>query len=307
MAPYQPKTPTSPGPDIAVRTLASDVKTLQESGGVAPQSQRINIVDMDNGPKLQPDTANQLPGGAVSASSKTGKLVAAIAGSAVVVVGLGLLGYYVVYPLAFPPKTGTVPAPVAEAPAPKPAALPHASLFVTAPSLQAALTVSDVTAVDIIGALQSEARNPATPGSMKELSIADLNGQVPAANYLNALLPEFSAAELRGALEDDFTAFLYYDDKGAWPGYVFKMKPSAVATDVQQMLSRFEVADISRMFLDNPGSHDGFKTGPVNGAPFRYAVFQKPGAAFDYGLVMDYVVVTTSYQGLKSALGFLAL
>lgn len=304
-SPYQAKTPSSPGPDISVRTLASDVKTLQQSGGVAPQPQRINVADLENGSAIQPQTTNQLPGGAVTGPSKAGKLVAAIAGSVVIVVGLGLLGYYVVYPLAFPPKTPA--APVAEAPTPKPAALPHASLFTTAPSEQAAINVSDVTAVDIIGALQNEARNLATAGSVKELNVSDLNGQVPAASYLNALTPELVAADLKNVLEDDFTAFFYYDDKGVWPGYVFKLKPNAVATEVQQMLNRFEAADISKLYLDNPGTHGEFKTGPVNGAPFRYTVFQKPGASFDYGLVMDYVIVTTTYPALKAALGFLAL
>lgn len=310
-SPYQAKTPSSPGPDISVRTLASDVKTLQESGGVAPQPQRINVADLENGSAIQPQTTNQLPGGAVTGPSKAGKLVAAIAGSVVIVVGLFFLGFYVIYPLLSPQKAPTTVVPTTTVSIPKPAALPHVSLFATAPSLQDTVVVSDVTVTDIIGKLQEKARDSATvaPGSVKELSIADLNGQVSASSYLNALVPELPVADLKNVLEDDFTAFLYYDDKGVWPGYVFKLKPVAVPAQALQVFAQLEAADIAKFYLDDPKTHGEFKAGQVAGAadPFRYTVFQKPGASFDYGRIMNYILVTTAYPGLKAALGFMAL
>ena len=184
---------------------------------------------------------------------------------------------------------------------------PHASLFTTAPPFQKELALAEMRADGIFIALKNEAANLAPSNTVKELAFSNASGQVPSSTFFNALIPNITVQEITDAIADDFSGFLYYDDQGVWPGYVAALKPAAIPSNAQATFAKMESANIATLYLEDPETKGEFKSGQLNGVPTRYAIFTKPGASFNYGIFGNYLVISTSFNGLKSALEFLAL
>lgn len=298
--------PPPPTPTAEARSLKSDIESLKASGGASPKPQIIKLDELREAPVFKPETLNQMPG-TVSGSSMGAKKVLKFLGGIVVVVGLGLLGYYVVYPLLFPaqevapaPAEPRVPAGKTEAP------LSHQSLFLTAPDGEVKVNLTALTPPEIFGAIQTEALSALPAGSIKELSISGVDGQVAFADYMGALL-EIGPESIRAIANDDFSGFVYYDSRGIWPGYVASLKSSASQSDAMGVLAQLESADVRRFYANDPGINDVWKDGPFKGQPVRYSSFSAPGASFNYGVVGNYVIISTSFDGLKKAVEYLGL
>ncbi len=302
-----------PPPSIAVRTFPSDTASLQASGGAAPRSEPIKLDADENIPVFQPETANQIPGGLAAVSpSRSGNKIFYITLGVILAVGLGFLGYYFVYPRFFisspaeellPPPAET---PIVEAPADIIPAVAHQSLFINPPAVQASVNLSELSALEIISKLQSESL-PAAPKTLKELTFLFKGNPVAFSEFLPVMAPDFKPEEIKAIVEDDFTSFLFYDDRGVWPGYVAKLRPETLPVNAQTTFAKLEGSEIRLFYTEEPGIHEEFKTGPVKGAPVRYAAFSKSGASFNYGIIGEYLLISTSFDGFAEALKYLGL
>lgn len=217
--------------------------------------------------------------------------------------GVGAISYFIVFPMLFPQK-GTVTTPPAQAPAP----LVHQSYLVKPAAAQAAVKLDDHKYLTVATALQSESFNQLVDGQVKEVTISEKGQQLPFATFLSAVSPVASPLSDGGYFEQDFTALLYYDAAGIWPIYVAKLKPGVNSADLINNIKSIEGAlDISNFYLAPPGIFAGFKDGKVGKYSTRYSVGTQAGAAFNYGVLGNYFVLSTSYNGLKAAVPLLGL
>ena len=292
-----------PQPEINVRTMASDNRSV-EIGEPTPIPEAVLPPEAEKEAVFRPETQ---PGAQITEEEPPKKrkaLMWVILG--VVVVGVGAAGYFV-YPLLFAPA----PAP-AEIPEPSPTAivtvLPHQSFFVISPASKADLVLANLLPSTITSALQTLAANKLSTGSIQETAILDdQNSQIQFSSYVSAFLSGISGDQIASWFEDDFTAFLYYDDKGAWPGFAARMRNGVNLDTVKINMSSIEQSELSRFYLVTPRTFGGFKDGQLNGAAARYAVGSEPGAAFNYGFFGSYFLVSTSYDGVKTAAALLGI
>ncbi len=216
--------------------------------------------------------------------------------------GVGALSYFVVFPLLFPSK-GTV-----ATPSPASTSLVHQSYLVKPAAAQAELKLNDHKYLTIATALQGESFNQLPEGKSKEVVISENGQQLPFPTLLISISPVTSALADAGYFDNDFTAMLYYDANGVWPVYVAKLKAGANAADLINSVKSMEgVLDVSNFYLAPPGTFAAFKDGKVGNYSTRYAVGSQAGASFNYGLLGNYFVLSTSYNGLKAAVPLLGL
>lgn len=305
--PEQNRIQPPPPPEVSIRTMGSDVRSL-EQGQTKPVPERIF-----QRPPLAPEASNEpvfrpnmtAPETSATLSPKKGNRGIWIVIGLVVVVGLGALGYFVVYPLLFPAASPVTPTP-SPLPSPSPAFL-HRSLFSIPASAQTMLKLEPTDRTTILQALGAVAEQGILTGSSQELIIVHTDGsQIRLSSYLPAF-GVFSADQLALWFEDDFTAFLFYDDLGVWPGYVFKVKPGMSSEEIKSSLAQLETIPLEPFFLENPGTFGVFRDGNVNGHPNRYAAGEMPGAALEYLIVNDFVILTTSYPAAQEAVHLLGL
>ena len=129
--------------------------------------------------------------------------------------------------------------------------------------------------------------------------------------FIEEILPDIPL-KIIDFFEDDFTAFLYYDDKGVWPGYVARLKPSVIVINAQTQTKQIESSDnLRNFFIQSVGSADvqGFQSGQSNGKPIRYLIFPKAAASLSYGwftsftdsIPSHYLFISASERGLEEA------
>ena len=293
-------------PEVSIRTMEADLKSLKL--GAAPKAESVLPSAMKD-IKEVPETVSQL-GQVVSEQPRRSWIKTVIMILAVLVVGggVGFIAYYYVYPLFI----GTEE-PISETPSDMmpPSALPvrlnHVSYF-QANIPKTRVEFRALTAVTIAEALNKI--EPAADGSLKEVPILDIGGgQIYFADFLGTLLPLTDADKniISESLAQDFTAFLYYDANGVWPGYVAKLKSPAGADKLKfEFLPVMELFDLGSLYLA-PVSLQPFKDGKYNSLETRYAVGSAPGASFNYAFAGDYLVLSTSFNGFKAAVMALGL
>jgi hypothetical protein len=102
----------------------------------------------------------------------------------------------------------------------------------------------------------------------------------------------------------NFTAFIYRDSRGNWPGYIFRLLPSKnvrLVSAQMQFIERWP--GVTALFLESPGVSAGpFKDGVRVGLPTREQAYSMPGAAIGYSWEDRYFVISTSVGGLEEAL-----
>ncbi len=217
--------------------------------------------------------------------------------------GVGTLSYFVVFPLLFPPKGG-----VAVIPSPVPASLAHQSLLAQKPAATVALKLNDHKYLTIATALQSESFNQLLEGQSKEVIISENSQQMPFSTLLTSISPVTSALADAGYFEQDFTAMLYYDANGVWPVYVVRLKGGVSGADlINSMKSMEGVLELNNFYLASPGTFAVFKDGKIGNYQTRYAVGSQSGASFNYGLLGNDFIISTSFNGLKAAIPLLGL
>lgn len=303
------KTPPPPPPPIAMRSLQSDLQSLADSGGIESKAAVVKLDDLE---LPMPSVAMPLTETAQTSfesGNEKKKTALSVLGTLILITVAGVAGYWWIYPAIFGDgsKTASVVEkniPVSTAPEP----IVHRSLFAKLPTLVATVKIQQMTRAEIIQALQQEAANDAPATSMKELALTDGSGApLRFSDVMMALLPGLDKGDIENAVENDFTGFLYYNGKGAWPGYVAKLKATAIVADTQAVFAKLEGLDVAQLYLKDPGVAGGFQTGPFKGAPIRYNAFTAPGASFNYGVVGDYIIIATSFDAFKESVDLLGL
>lgn len=335
--------------------MESDLSAIKESGGAAPEPKpftpsefkpqapvapqkpaetKLNVPGYTGPEEAIFNPASTLPqagggtpeflGGAVpeAAGGKKWLKPALLGGGGLVaLVGLGLVGYYFVYPLLFPAATPVPPpqppAPVAtttpEVAPPAPAVEPHKTFFVIPAEKTETLKITSAdTALSLRAALDGMGKDVAAPGSAKEvLVVKEDDSPESFARTASMLVPELpEEATLKTIFRDDFTLALYFDANGAWPVYIAQLQTGTNLLDAQAALAGFERSpNLANLYPTDPGakSTETFNDGSVSGKPTRYLPFTKQGASLNYGWLDNFLVISTSYDALKDAVRRLGL
>ena len=305
--------PPPPPPPVTIRTMESDVKSVEGSGGGGPQGETFNAPR----PPIRPEAPNlpteegvklKVPGYAgpekpvfpsgsfpaeppkkidAGGNKLTSIVVYAVIVLVATLVGFGL--YFYVYPLFLgngapaPAENGVPP------PAPQPQPPAHTSLISADSSEEA--TAPGTAVAEIVG-----------PGGsvVKEVLLRDAGGNAtPLSSYLPGLIPELTAGELSANFKEDFTAFIYYDEQGAWSGYVFEHKANVAGVVAENVFRKIESsASLSDLFLANPGTQQGdWKSGKYRETNTRYLVFEN--GAVNYARVGSRVILATYFPALQ--------
>ena len=59
------------------------------------------------------------------------------------------------------------------------------------------------------------------------------------------------------------------------------------------------LADVKNFYLEDPGNAGVWQDGEGEGVSTRYIIFEKEGAAFNYGWENNVLIMTTSYSAFK--------
>lgn len=141
-----------------------------------------------------------------------------------------------------------------------------------------------------------------------EIAIKVDNQPMTAAQFSELLGSIIDINFLNENFNPDFTAFVYKDKNGFWPGYVFKLLPNKnwLFLKDQPAIINIERSDkLNLLFLSPPGSESsrGFEDETILNQPFRVLNYKNQGAKFIYGWVVGgYFVLSTSRGGLEEAL-----
>lgn len=247
---------------------------------------------------------------------------------AIIIVAVVLLAAiaYFAYQIFFvhPNLTVKTPAPMPPAPPPPAAVLPppsgvssfvHKSFFkIPADTL---LTLTIQTTAQNAGDLQTFSQgltnliSTANPkGNFFEINVKggdgnDLNASdIMKAEDAAVIDPQFFAAHFVA----DATFFIYKDKNGLWPGYVLGLQPKDNWLFVKNDVAKLETSPkLENFFLVSPGtpSPEGFKDMIEAGQPARVLRFSSATASstFVYGFFHNYLVLSTSEDGLMQAIG----
>ena len=147
----------------------------------------------------------------------------------------------------------------------------------------------------------------------KEIDLSVVGKPIAAPDVTPVIFGSANGAGVNN-FEKDFTAFVYKDKDGAWPGYVF-----ALTSDGEKAFAAtaVKVANFTmNAYLSDPGApksadfKDGLK--PSQAFDFvKYIQFSKPGASFNLGVFTlsskKYLLISASYDGFKEAVKNLGL
>lgn len=320
--------------NIVVRTMSSDVSSIQAQGGGQPVSYTPNL----NQPKAEvfvPPQAEMSPinpGGPAEIPSvgteTTGSKKPIILGLAsfVIVIALGAIGWFVVYPNfsadtePVVEETPAVTLPTPEEPQPP---TPPASDPVDTTTPEASTTPEEVlppktlihssflkTPADAVTELNFapatlENYKTAFPGGtaevtlLKEVVFKNESGAYSSAELLKIIAPKSLGSD-QTLFAEDFTAFSHTDKNGVWPGLILKIADGKKDA-VSEVLKTLETSEEAFAFFGGttPGSATTWKNGKIGTYTGRYMTFTTTGASLNYAITGDYLVISTSYAGAQ--------
>ena len=328
--------------EVNIRTMASDLESL--GSGAAPQVKRITIPSRAapaarqipppsfEGTAFPSNNIQTAPPQKRIRFARWFVIIVAAAG------GLFLIGYYLLPVIFPPPSTAPSANPPAgtglpAAPAPTGANLPavpsssaaapasgmivHQSFFRTAPDQTFFVEIPVVGGASSTAAyrtaLASVLQNATASKGFFEVAVRDLRNDdatPPALSWSDFLgrigIVAYDPGFMQTNFKPDFTAFVYKDRNGFWPGYVAQANSSKNPLLLAPMVMKIESspASINNLFLTVPGNPSGnFKDAEVSGQPVRTLVFKTPlSAVFAYGWFFNnYLIVSTSLEGLRQA------
>jgi hypothetical protein len=284
--------------EIRVRTMASDIESVRRGGGLLGLSEKISIAMPREG--AAPDT--NVPVGPFSEpKKKTGTyIILGVVG----VAALFAVGYFL--PLLIASNKGVPTTPIA----------PGGGNAATAPITPPIKTASHVS----FFAIPADANFPIEISASS--GIASLAEWLQSSKLAEAGLSEAPLTVSGGAIygwdnfilalglqttnknffdsnfESDFTSYVYKDTNGAWPGFVFKLKPGLNPLLLSGETPKLEAdnAFIYSIFPQLPGgAAASFTDAQISGQPVRELGFTNKPAAFVYGWVKNkYLVIGTS-------------
>ncbi|KKU91587.1 MAG: hypothetical protein UY23_C0001G0193 [Candidatus Jorgensenbacteria bacterium GW2011_GWA1_48_11] len=323
---------TPPSPKIDLRTMASDMNSLKETGGGAPKAYVPEMPAAQPAPmpssSFEPlkisnaETPASFPAAITPAKSKKGLFWGLVA--LIVVAGLGAAGYFFVYPTFFagpktaettlpptteiPPPTqpevqNPTPIPTPETPAAAPTIQNHVSLFKTAADTTADVTLATTDLTSLAAALPFAT---ADVPILKEVVLRDAqNNILTLSQVINLFFAQDITNDVLNEFNPDLTTFVYTDNAGTWPGLILAPSQNANLTDLQTKLNQELEAGthLTGLFLSNPGTAGTtWKTGSTNAVSNRYLTFSTVGFALNYGWVGQNLLISSSYNGFKEAI-----
>lgn len=305
-----------PPNDVSIRTMESDIKSMALSGGSFTRAEKIQV------PQSQPKAEVPVPSPEyVQPSSDGGKskgfIVLAIV---VLILLLGALAYFL-YPLFV--KDNNVP-PVTDDNATTTPSLPGVPDNVLSPSFthtsffrRAGDRVLDMnvkfTATNVTDLENYDQKiDRLLSGVTEEKALVELSARREAGQHLS--LAEFfdyssnrvfTHAFLDQNFNPDFTFFIYKNKNGFWPGFVIKLAKDKNWVVVKPEVAKLErSANLADFFITEPGERVGdFKDKLVSSQSARVLSYSKAPASLIYGWFHDYLVISTSEEGLKEAVG----
>ena len=324
-APEIPKV-AAPPVEVAIRTMASDIASMAQSGGGPPKPESVTLPffreEENEGQSFTASREKVLPAkkGSVSGGPAFRYVILAasiVAGSAAIFFG----SYYGLYPLlgrlkSSAPKatsTTTSTAPSAKAPS----RFEHHSFFKQAVDGTFILKISSSRAGF---QASSQQRGQFLTGLASSSTFFEIQPQSSSDQPLSA--NEFFSSINGGVLEQsflasafnpDFTVFLYKDknglspaEAGLWPGYILQLKTNKTPLLLQPDVAKIESASSNweDLFLQPPGSPIAmFRDVLVSGQPVRILNFSDTKSVLVYGWFLNkYLIISTSLDGMKQAI-----
>ena len=306
-----------PPAEVAVRTMASDLVSMGESGGGSPKPRPIKIFSRS---EYREESA-RVP---VSASTvgtaaprpiqesvlqtiffKPAFLFSALG---LFLAGVFFIAYYFVYPLLNPKPTTTgvpITTPITQS-----QSFEHKSFFSKPSDGTFVLDISSP-----INGLQDERSKVNSfisdiSGSFFEITPQNGAGQALSANDFfssiggNVLGSDFLDANF----ENDFTLFIYKDKNALRPGYILQLKAGNTPILLQSsVLKKMESSSSTRanLFMESAGLPIGgkFQGGLSSGQPIWFLNYSNGSSTLAYGWFFNkYLAISTSLEGLRQAI-----
>jgi len=311
-----PIPPPPPDGEYQVKTMKSDMDTLKASGGAETVPKTFTPAPMG-------EPAFDKAAAAAPVKKAGGNKALLILIISIVVIGVAAVGFFLVRPILFAPAPTPLeslpPAIIPEEEVLPPSELPevsetpevtpivHSSFFSTPADNIESYTIETVTLTAVKTLFAAPEGSALGDGTMRELIISDASGPISFSAFMGAFFPDMNMEALASAFEDDFTAFVYRDDSSDLPGFIAKVSSEAAAETLSSMSTAIESSsNLGNIYLVDPGTVSTFRDGAVSGNPVRYAPFATAGYAFNYGWLKDdagadYLMVSSSYQGMTEA------
>jgi hypothetical protein len=309
--------------------MDSDMKSMQSSGGtgVAPQTfkpEELFSKPIGSGtPQSSPLTSSATPSPVgiptvtVIGPKKSNKKVIILAGVVVLLLAIWAVVQFLIVPaLHSSHATPTVPAVVttpAQVIAPSaPIAIVHRSFFTATTSTSTTVSLNSPVSVSSLQEGIASSTSVTEPtGTFEDISFVNVmpngpttvSGPWTAQALLGTALPSSSSTVLSNLFNQDVTGFAYYNASGIWPGYVFELNSAGSLATASSTIDPLIEANAANFFQVQPGTSSGaFTNGSLpDGKAVRYLAFSKKGATLEYGWIGNYLVISTSYQGMVEA------
>jgi hypothetical protein len=311
--PMAPRTPAPPPlPTIDIRTMASDVKSIKETGGLKAEPRVFSPSDFTKGPVFQ---SPQPTTGIQKKIKPKGRTIAIIAGIIFILGAAAAAIYFFVLPMftsqtednsSLNTDTSDTDISLLDSGGTTsdenvtPLVFEHQSFFVNQADGTGEINISGLSMSFLRAGIQGLVVGVTSTDWMEEFTISISGDPVTSDDFMAFMLPGIDSS----AFKEDFTAFVYSDENGNWPGYVFNLENEADSATIAAMVKNVfeEQLDINNFYLTPPIAGTGeFKNGSFGEVITRYLPLATNGASFNYGWVNRYLVISTSYSGLKRA------
>ena len=308
--------------EVVIRTMASDIELLGETGGSAPRGTTVAVAAVPGREAAEQDGASAEESSPPQTRSGRRMVFWSLGGIALIA-GLFFAGYYLI-PFIVTRQSGPPPAAIPRSPQAT-GALPdfgdvgfvHESFF-AGPS-DAIITVSlDDPAISaetrpfaaqvasLLKSANPQAKFFEIENRLMNDSMAPWNA-FASSTGLNLLSADFVSARF----DPDFTAFAVRDKDVFWPGYILKLKKGQTPLTLRiQAAGMIEGAapNFPGLFLtplptSSATSTNIFQDAQVNNQSVRLFSFGRPNApVVIYGWFFNsYLVISTSEDGLRQA------
>lgn len=301
-----------PPAEVMVRTMASDIASIAESGGGPPKPRHIKVSlrTAQKDEMIQPRTSifSHSASGAPKPPSKNFLSSPAflISSIAVFLAGIFFAAYYFVYPWLNPAlETSGKPAAALNT---DNAPFEHKSFLGQPVDGVFALTISSP--INGFSAENDQIKSFVSDlsGSFFEITPQDSSGQpLSAKNFFSSIGANiFEPAFVGANFNPDFTIFLHRDKNGIWPGYILQLKTGETPLLLQKDVAGIENVSSSwvSIFLETAGtSGGGFRDEISYGQPIRVFSFLNSSSTLSYGWFFNkYLIISTSLEGMKQAI-----
>ncbi len=308
--------------EVVIRTMASDIELLGETGGSAPRGTTVAVAAVPGREAAEQDGASAEESSPPQTRSGRRMVFWSLGGIALIA-GLFFAGYYLI-PFIVTRQSGPPPVAIPRSPQAT-GALPdfgdvgfvHESFF-AGPS-DAIITVSlDDPAISaetrpfaaqvasLLKSANPQAKFFEIENRLMNDSMAPWNA-FASSTGLNLLSADFVSARF----DPDFTAFAVRDKDVFWPGYILKLKKGQTPLTLRiQAAGMIEGAapNFPGLFLtplptSSATSTNIFQDAQVNNQSVRLFSFGRPNApVVIYGWFFNsYLVISTSEDGLRQA------